>query len=400
MPVLSYLSQRNFDPGLSSEEFSQQWAVPADVFSVLLLLGGDVVARALAQLAGSRITPVAFSFGWVSYAVTALTQAVGSNTLMPVADCACKVINGRSGFARDNCSWIIGRTVRDFETWKDNGLPNKPIQTRVDQILDEQWKARKTAERPPIAGLCVSVYKAKQAQPGHPGYDRVYFAGFATVIAQLGLAAIPCGLYGHWGILLVTAVGIILSFITGALPQWAEEKWACRRNTEKTMILTRGNGSQHAIVILGNGKGLDLEDLAAAGSRPFPSRLTTYISAVLATLWILLLITAAGIRHSTWFLLGVGAVGILDNVYVAGASRSPEQFGMPLEFVEVIGHPKVMKTLLEVESRYSRVGKNMLQVYFPGDVELNQEEQTEWDKYNKIAKEQDEAKKAAKKKAQ
>lgn len=44
---------------------SEQWANPGDVFSVLLLLGGDVINRALAQLAGTknRITPVAFSFG-------------------------------------------------------------------------------------------------------------------------------------------------------------------------------------------------------------------------------------------------------------------------------------------------------------------------------------------------
>jgi len=32
---------------------------------------------------------------------------------------------------------------------------------------------------------------------------------------------------------------------------------------------------------------------------------------VLATLWILLLITAAGLKENTWFLLTVGGVGIL-----------------------------------------------------------------------------------------
>ena len=48
------------DPG---HEFQQQWAHPADVFSVLLLLGGEIVNRALAQLSGGIFTPVAFSFG-------------------------------------------------------------------------------------------------------------------------------------------------------------------------------------------------------------------------------------------------------------------------------------------------------------------------------------------------
>jgi hypothetical protein len=40
---------------------------------------------------------------------------------MPLADCACKVINGRTGYIRDNSSWIIGRVGRDFESWMDKG---------------------------------------------------------------------------------------------------------------------------------------------------------------------------------------------------------------------------------------------------------------------------------------
>ena len=63
LPSLLPLLRRSFNPGLPSGEFTQQWTNPGDVFSVLLILGGDVVARALAQLAGSRLTPVTFSFG-------------------------------------------------------------------------------------------------------------------------------------------------------------------------------------------------------------------------------------------------------------------------------------------------------------------------------------------------
>jgi hypothetical protein len=48
----------------SADRFRDVWSSPAGYAStILLLIGGDVVLRALAQLAGGRITPVAFSFG-------------------------------------------------------------------------------------------------------------------------------------------------------------------------------------------------------------------------------------------------------------------------------------------------------------------------------------------------
>ncbi len=62
-PVLVDLIRRNFDTGDPSNELWTQWKKPGDVFSVLLVLGSDVIAHALAQLVGSGITPVAFSFG-------------------------------------------------------------------------------------------------------------------------------------------------------------------------------------------------------------------------------------------------------------------------------------------------------------------------------------------------
>lgn len=314
----------------------------------------------------------------MAYAVTASVSAIGNNRLMPDADYSCKVINGKNGFVRDNTSWIIGRIVRDFETWMDDcPSENKsqmqsktPIQDCLDEIGGNQ-------KRP--AGLCVSIYTAEEAHLGHPGYDGSYFAGFVTGMVQLALAAIPYCLFGNWAILLVTAVGIALAFASGALPQWAEEKWACRFYTKKTIILTRGNGSQHAFVILGNGLGMDLENLAAANSALSTSRLTRFTTLILAMLWILLLITASGIKDDTWFLLAIGGIGILDNIYVAGSSRSPKDFGIPLKFKEVIGNKKVMKALLEVEEKYPRVGRSMLATFFPGD--LRQEEQDKWDHY-------------------
>ncbi|KAI1629856.1 hypothetical protein EDD37DRAFT_70612 [Exophiala viscosa] len=384
-PVFFEVVRRSFKPSETSDAFWLQWRNPGDVFSVLLILGGDVVSRALAQLTGTSITPVAFSFGWVAYAVAAVVSAVGENKLMPLPDCNCKVINAKSGYVRDNSSWIVGQIVRDYEEWMD-----KDIKKHLSGILDAAWeKERDQAEkyqkgsgssvpRPKQAGLCVSIYRAGTAVVGCPGYDLAYYIGFATTVLQLGIAAIPCGIFGDWGILLVTVGGILLSFASGSLSEWREEKWACRRNSYKDVILTRGNGSQHAIVVLGTGKGLDLEDLAAGQTNVdvSASRYTRVVVTLLAALWIILLITAAGLKKNTWFLLAVGGIGMLQNIYVAGKQRSPQAFGVPLKFVKVIGMPKVMHTLFAVEEQYPHIGASMRATFFP--YELRHEELEKW----------------------
>ena len=49
-----------------------QWSNPSDIFTILLIIGGDIVQVAIAQLCGGPIkylTPVSFSFGWVSRSI-------------------------------------------------------------------------------------------------------------------------------------------------------------------------------------------------------------------------------------------------------------------------------------------------------------------------------------------
>ncbi|EWZ79010.1 hypothetical protein FOWG_16788 [Fusarium oxysporum f. sp. lycopersici MN25] len=391
-PVLLDLIRRTFNPGQPSSDFSAQWKNPSDVFSVLLILGGDVVARALAQLVGSRITPVAFSFGWVAYAISAVVGAIGENKLMPLPDTSCEVINAKSGYKRGNTSWIIGRIVRDYDEWKDEKVSErlKTMLAAKDKFDREKANTEipgsgDKLKYPKNAGLCISVYEAGEAQMGTPGYDFVYWLGFGTTILQLGIAAIPCGIFGDWGIFLITVSGILLSFATGSLPQWKEEKWACRDKSKKDVILTKGNGSQHAILILGAGKGFDLEDLATGQTTDISAPGTTRFALIgLAALWILLLITASGIKQNTWFLLAIGGVGILQNIVVAGKMRHPAAYGMPLTFVKVIGSPKVMDTLFEVEEKYPYAGANMVDTFFSGG-KLRDYEEKRWENLAKDA---------------
>ncbi|RBQ81685.1 hypothetical protein VDGD_07562 [Verticillium dahliae] len=303
---------------------------------------------------------------------------------MPQApDCQCIVMNGKTGIQMENSSWIIGRMVRDFETWCHPGT-----RAKTNEVLDERWLEIKAkdgqAPRPIRGGLIVSVYRpSTERKPGLPEHDLVYWSGFVTMALQLGLAAVPLAVSGHWGILLITACGTLLALLTGLLPQWRLEKWACRMSSRDAYVLTRGNGAQHAIVILGNGHGMNLADLAAGQNNLDTSahHWTRGSVLALAILWILLLITAAGIRDDTWFLLAIGGLGILQNVFVAGWTRRPEHFGVPLDFVEAIGKTKVMRTLFEVEERYPGLGRVMRDEFFPGA--LLPEEILRWQEFEK-----------------
>jgi len=76
--TLLYSRELNMEnPVTITDYLVAQWRNPGDILSILLLLGPDIVQRAIAQLAGRTITPVAFSFGWVAYAVGALLSTIG-----------------------------------------------------------------------------------------------------------------------------------------------------------------------------------------------------------------------------------------------------------------------------------------------------------------------------------
>jgi hypothetical protein len=64
-PFFVHLISRDsvFEASAASGEFRDQWVHPSNVFTVLLILGGDIVGRSIAQLAGGGLTPVTFSFG-------------------------------------------------------------------------------------------------------------------------------------------------------------------------------------------------------------------------------------------------------------------------------------------------------------------------------------------------
>ncbi|KIJ36796.1 hypothetical protein M422DRAFT_212098 [Sphaerobolus stellatus SS14] len=351
---------------LSLKQLSQVWRSPSDLLSVLTVIGGDIVKSALAQLAGGHITPVSFSFGWVGYSFSSLSVAVGENRLMPPVDYPSIVVNGKNGYVRNNNSWMLGRILRDFDYWRP-------------KEVHRQLKAMRKELSSPLhrlPGLCISVFETTKGKQGQASMDWVYLSGILVVIIQLIVATIPWIIFDDFVPFMVTAIGVVLCLLQGALPQWKAEKWMCRRRKkEKTVILTAGNGALHVLVIIGKEGALDLEDLATAA---LPSvQHTRFLVPLLALAWLAHLITVTGINENPWFFLAVGGIGMVHNVVVAGAPRRPEAFGLHLDFRECILNRKVMKSLMTLEENHPGLGACLLPIFFPGS--LNEEEQKFWD---------------------
>jgi hypothetical protein len=93
-------------------------------------------------------------------------------------------------------------------------------------------------------------------------------------------------------------------------------------------------------------------------------------------LWIVLLITAAGLKVNTWYILAVGSIGMVQNIIVAGASRDPSAFGIHLEYKQSFLERKVMSTLKATEVAYPHVGRSLLETFFPG--KLRDDEEAWW----------------------
>jgi hypothetical protein len=235
--------------------------------------------------------------------------------------------------------------------------------------------------------------------------------------------------------MIITLLGTALALLTASLPQWADERLSgalldrSPRRTggkdaeagempgkpkQKTVALTRGNGSHHVMVIRGMGYVWDLESLASGAPRP--RKETSYLLLVLTLGWTVVLISISGLKSHSWLLIGVGGLGMLQNVYAAAARREPSAFNIHLQKAEngtIIakrpgrkepddGAPKakdieehlkddssdegdveksdgrlkiqkgceiegeVMDALIELENREPKAGIALLEVFFPG----------------------------------
>jgi hypothetical protein len=348
----------------TSSQLRSQWSNPRDIFSLLLLIGGDIIQKALSQFVGRKFKPVAFSFGWVSYAFTAVLFAVGSLKISPDPDCPSILVNCSSGYKRENQSWFLGRLLRSHKSW------GQRFEGHGEDLRSDDGRPH---------SFTVFVYEFKpntrEEVQGMPHNDWAWISGVAVMTLQLGIAAVPAGLYHEWEILLITAAGALLGCVTGLANELSQGSYHARMHSKKKIALTEGNGSSEALVFLGGGNGIDLEDLAATEGAS--SNITIVLSFTLMILWTALLITVTGLDTNTWYIIAVGGIGMIHNIIVAGGSRSPSAMGMHFRRCAVISTEKVMTTLMVLETQYPEIGKALVPIYFPGG--LRPSERDWWD---------------------
>ena len=174
-----------------SEDITSQWQHPSDIFSLLLLVGGDVVQKALTRLTSVRfrafgvhlcLTPVAFSFGWVADAFMMIGAAVGDGRLMPEPECSVKLINCDNGFARENNSWLLSRLVRDqeYRVSEETRTDNKP--------------AGSTGE----VSLLIDIFRAEQIDVRDIKPSTMWKCCWPIIVVQWAIACIPLKLNHNW----------------------------------------------------------------------------------------------------------------------------------------------------------------------------------------------------------
>ncbi|KAL7795496.1 hypothetical protein V8C43DRAFT_279245 [Trichoderma afarasin] len=367
------------DAQTTANDFRDQWTNPSDIFSLLLLVGGDVIQKALAQFTLNRFRPMAFSFGWVAYAFSHLLFAVGNLKALPDPDCPCTITRASSmPTSSTNQSWLLGRLVRNHDYWSVPLIKEAIKAGRISELDTAMYESMELFTR--LNGLQIFVYKFVQSSPVNRSLskDWPWFSGLITTLIQLGIAALPAGLYGEWEILLITAGGTALAYATAHFSGYNPFLSSRALSGRAVFTLTEGNGSRTAIVFIKDtGIGVDLERLTRVEFTGGNQILRIAAASVQLVFWVALLITVSGLKTHTWFMVAVGALGMMQNLVLAGAPRTPEALGMPVQLEEVVGLREVMDTLLELESKVPYAGKTLLPIYFPG--RLREHEIASWE---------------------
>ena len=181
------------------------------------------------------------------------------------------------------------------------------------------------------------------------------------IAVQWLIAAVPWIHHNNYTIFVITCVGSVLAIASAGLPQWEAEKWSAARVNasddpdacRKEVLIPRGNGHQYAMVVRCQAGAWDLETMATG--RPVYCQGTRWCLWLLAAFWITLFFTALGIEDDTWYLVGVGLLGMLQNTLLAACPCSPEELEIVLTphhvCSSIVGYQRMPTAKANITSR-------------------------------------------------
>ncbi|KAI0631378.1 hypothetical protein C8Q77DRAFT_1159179 [Trametes polyzona] len=314
---------------------------PSAILPVVMVLGADM-------LRGAQSIPGAapFSIGWPEFLLDLLAR--GRSTV-PL-ESPCTIINAKSGYARTNRSATLEHLLRSHAT------------------------------QPARGGLTLTLLYTSE-RPGRSSNDLVSYTALAIVVGQLAVAGVlPALGVGSNQVFQVTVAGTVLSTATGILlrHQHRRELYTARdvpRERRDVVCITSGNGSAEAIVVVNEGGGVRIEDLAAgrAGGLSFVATLGV---GLLTVFWVGVLLAITTLTSTdAWCVLALCGAGTAYTAYAARTWRSAAALGFKFadEKKRVIREDKVMDVLMRAEEAESGVGTALLPVFFPGKLRPDEE---------------------------
>ncbi|KAH9895634.1 hypothetical protein C8Q73DRAFT_688817 [Cubamyces lactineus] len=312
---------------------------PSLVLPVLMGLGADVLRRAQAI---PDISPL--TIGWPEFLLTILARARHDLQVEP----PCTVINAKSGYARTNRSPVLEHLLRSHTNDSTRG------------------------------GLSVTFLTTSQ-RPGTPSFDGLSYAAIAVAAGQLSLAAIlPVIGQSSANVFNITLAGTLLSNAASHLLRRHQLKQilSAREIPEKRRditCITSGNGSAEAVVIISEGGGVRIEDLAAGRANNLGLG-STLAAATLILLWTIFLLALTTLEPvDAWWMLVQCGMGTAYTVFAARQWRGPAALGFKFAEKRVVRADKVMATLMKAEEIEPGVGSTLLPIYFPGPLRPDEE---------------------------
>lgn len=91
---------------------------------------------------------------------------------------------------------------------------------------------------------------------------------------------------------------------------------------------------------------------------------------VLLVAWVSLLICVTGVTENTWCLIGVGALGCIQNIYLAALTIPPAARRLPLRDLFSVRGVKVMDVLMDLERRKPGHSKALVKEFFPAGLDI------------------------------